>query len=58
MLCACVIICTTNICTCVGVAFINNPYDNQRRVSLMCNAILDTRVYNGHTTAGDALWGG
>ena len=24
----------------------------------MCNAILDSQVYNGHTTAGDALWGG
>ena len=39
-------------------AFLTNPYDNQRRGALMCNAILDSQVYNGHTTAGDALWGG
>ena len=38
--------------------FLNNPYDSQRRGALMCNAILDSQVYNGHTTAGDALWGG
>jgi protein O-GlcNAc transferase len=24
----------------------------------MCNAILDTRVYNGHTMGVDALWAG
>lgn len=24
----------------------------------MCNAVLDSQIYNGHTTAGDALWGG
>ena len=24
----------------------------------MCSAVLDTPVYNGHTTAVDALWGG
>ena len=24
----------------------------------MCNAILDTPIYNGHTTAVDALWAG
>lgn len=24
----------------------------------MCHVILDTPVYNGHTTAADALWGG
>ena len=38
--------------------FINNPYDNQRRNSKYCNVILDTTIYNGHTTAADALWGG
>ena len=38
--------------------FINNPYDSQRRGALMCNSILDSQIYNGHTTAGDALWGG
>jgi predicted O-linked N-acetylglucosamine transferase (SPINDLY family) len=24
----------------------------------MCHLVLDTPVYNGHTTAADALWGG
>jgi protein O-GlcNAc transferase len=38
--------------------FIGNPYDNQRRNARYCSAILDTTVYNGHTTAADALWGG
>lgn len=38
--------------------FLLNPYDNQQRVVNMCNVILDSNVYNGHTTAVDALWGG
>ena len=38
--------------------FISNPYDNQRRSVRYCSAVLDTTVYNGHTTAADALWGG
>ena len=38
--------------------FIGNPYDNQRRNARYCNVILDTIIYNGHTTAADALWGG
>ena len=38
--------------------FLLNPYDNQRRVTSMCNLLLDTSVYNGHTTSYDALWGG
>ena len=38
--------------------FIGNPYDNQRRNAKYCNVILDTTIYNGHTTAADALWGG
>ena len=38
--------------------FIGNPYDNQRRSVQHCSAVLDTTVYNGHTTAADALWGG
>lgn len=38
--------------------FLLNPYDNQRRVVSMCNAMLDTSIYNGHTTSYDALWGG
>jgi protein O-GlcNAc transferase len=38
--------------------FLMNPYDNQRRVVSMCSAVVDTSVYNGHTTSYDALWGG
>lgn len=38
--------------------FIGNPFDNQRRSARYCSAVLDTTVYNGHTTAADALWGG
>ncbi len=38
--------------------FLLNPYDNQRRVVTMCSAVLDTSLYNGHTTSVDALWGG
>ncbi len=40
------------------VEFIANPYDNQNRVKDLCNVILDTPVYSGHTTNADALWGG
>ena len=40
------------------VGWENNPYDNQHRGVRMCSAVLDTPVYNGHTTAVDALWGG
>ena len=38
--------------------FLNNPYDNQFRVSRVCNVVLDNPTYNSHTTAVDALWGG
>lgn len=38
--------------------FVNNPYDNQRRVIDMCGAILDTPIYNGHTTSMESLYGG
>lgn len=38
--------------------FVGSPYDNQRRHTQMCSAVLDTEVYNGHTTAVDALWAG
>lgn len=38
--------------------FIPNPFDNQNRVRQMCDAVLDTPVYNSHTTAADALWAG
>ena len=36
--------------------FMNNPFKNQARVTDSCDAILDSDVYNGHTTAVDALW--
>lgn len=38
--------------------YMNNPYENQQRNARFCHAILDTTIYNGHTTAADALWGG
>ena len=38
-------------------SFLPNPFDNQRRTRDMCHMVLDTPVYNGHTTAVDALWG-
>jgi len=38
--------------------FMNNPYDNFHRVVNMCHAVLDTPIYNGHTTSTEALFGG
>ena len=38
--------------------FLANPYDNYRRVVDSCNAVLDTPIYNGHTTSMEALYGG
>lgn len=38
--------------------FIENPFDNQKRVQESCDLLVDTPVYNSHTTAVDALWGG
>lgn len=35
-----------------------NPFDHQRRSFSLCNAILDSHPYNGHTTAQDALYAG
>ena len=35
-----------------------NPYDHQRRTYSLCNAMLDSHPYNGHTTAQDALYAG
>ena len=35
-----------------------NPFDNQRRDAELCNVVLDTPRYNGHTTAADNLWAG
>ena len=36
----------------------NNPFDHQRRSYSLCNAMLDSYPYNGHTTAQDALYAG
>ena len=38
--------------------YMGNPFENQARVGDMCNVLLDTAIYNSHTTAIDALWGG
>jgi len=35
-----------------------NPYDHQQRSYSLCNAMLDSHPYNGHTTAQDALYAG
>ena len=35
-----------------------NPFDHQRRSFSLCNAMLDSHPYNGHTTAQDALYAG
>lgn len=35
-----------------------NPFDHQRRSYSLCNAMLDSHPYNGHTTAQDALYAG
>ena len=39
-------------------SFVPSPFENQKRTRDMCHIVLDTPVYNGHTTAADALWGG
>lgn len=36
----------------------NNPFDHQQRSFDMCNAVLDSHPYNGHTTGMDALYAG
>lgn len=36
----------------------NNPFDHQMRNQDMCNVMLDSHPYNGHTIAQDALYGG
>lgn len=38
--------------------FVSSPFENQKRISHVCNAALDTPVYNGHTCSVDALWAG
>merc|ERR1711933_693004 len=38
--------------------WVNNPFDHQRRHKDLCNAILDSHPYNGHTTTMDALYAG
>ena len=35
-----------------------NPFDHQRRSHSLCNVMLDSYPYNGHTTAQDALYAG
>lgn len=35
-----------------------NPFDHQRRSYSLCNAMVDSYPYNGHTTAQDALYAG
>ena len=35
-----------------------NPFDHQMRNQDLCNAMLDSHPYNGHTVAQDALYGG
>jgi protein O-GlcNAc transferase len=35
-----------------------NPFDHQRRSHSLCNAMLDSHPYNGHTTAQDSLYAG
>lgn len=36
----------------------NNPFDYQKRNQDMCNVMLDSHPYNGHTVAQDALYAG
>lgn len=33
-----------------------SPFNNQRRMQDFCNAVLESRLYNGHTTAADAMY--
>ena len=35
-----------------------NPFDHQARTHSLCNAMLDSHPYNGHTTAQDAYFAG
>jgi len=35
-----------------------NPFDHQQRSHSLCNVMLDSHPYNGHTTAQDALYAG
>jgi protein O-GlcNAc transferase len=36
----------------------NNPFDYQKRNQDMCNVMLDSHPYNGHTVAQDSLYAG
>lgn len=38
--------------------FVANPYEHQRRIGNLCDAVLDSAIYNAHTMAVDTLWGG
>ena len=35
-----------------------DPFDHQARTRSLCNAMLDSHPYNGHTTAQDAHFAG
>jgi len=35
-----------------------NPFDHQQRSHSLCNVMLDSHPYNGHTTAQDSLYAG
>jgi hypothetical protein len=43
---------------CKLVEFVGNPYDHQRRIGVLCDAVLDNDIYNAHTMAVDTLWAG
>ena len=38
--------------------FTESPYEHQHRIETHCDLILDNPIYNAHTMAVDALWGG
>jgi len=40
------------------ISWEKNPFDHQARSSSLCNVMLDSHPYNGHTTAQDALYAG
>ena len=40
------------------VSWQKNPFDFQTYSKDLCNVVLDTHPYNGHTTAQDAMYGG
>ena len=40
------------------ISWEKNPFDHQARSFSLCNVMLDSHPYNGHTTAQDALYAG